>query len=101
MTSGARENPIQVLRSFLEATGAQELLVQDVSCSDLGLAAGDPPQGLSPYPQAWPLDLLEWALAAFSRTLGSAGHQSPGTVMEAGEAGKLGCFLALSLPPGF
>lgn len=43
--------------------------------SDLGLAASDPLQGLSPYPQAaWALDLLEWAVVASSGVLGSTGN---------------------------
>lgn len=47
--------------------------------SDLGLAASDPPQGLSPYPQAWALDLLEWVVAVSSRALGSAGEWTAAT----------------------
>lgn len=63
MTSGARGNPIQVPRSSLEAAGARELWAEDVTYSDLGLAARDQPQGLPPYSQPWALDLLEWAVA--------------------------------------
>ena len=103
MTSGARGSPIQVPRSSLEAAGARDWWAKDMPYSYLGLADRDPSQGLSSFPQAWALDLLEWAVAASSGALRSAatGLQPPGTVWGAEQAGKLGCFLALSLPLGF
>ena len=48
--------------------------------SDLRLAASNPPQGLSPYPQAaWALDLLEWTVVASSGVLGSSGNWTAAT----------------------
>lgn len=79
MISGARGSPIQVPRSSLEAAGARERWARDMPYSDLGLASRDPPQGLSPFPHAWSLDLLEWAVATSSGALESFGAWTAAT----------------------
>uniref|UniRef100_A0A8C0ALN3 2-aminoethanethiol dioxygenase n=1 Tax=Bos mutus grunniens TaxID=30521 RepID=A0A8C0ALN3_BOSMU len=73
MTSGARGSLIQVPRSSLEAAGARKRWAEHLPYSDLGLAGRDPITRAFFLPPAWVLDLLEWAVAASSGVLGSAG----------------------------
>lgn len=72
---------------------------RNVTYSDLGLAARDQPQGLPPFSQPWALDLLEWAVALPLEPWEAlaTGLPPPGMVTGVGLAGRLGCFLALSL----
>lgn len=73
MTSGVRGSLIQVPRSSLEAAGALKRWAEHLPYSDLGLAGRDPITRAFFLPPAWVLDLLEWAVAASSGVLGSAG----------------------------
>lgn len=95
MTSGARENPIQVPRSSLEATGAQEQWAEDVpypTTRAVSLSTPDPGRWIY-WNEQQPLPRQPWEARA-------TGQQPPGTVMGAEWAGRLDCFLVPSLPLG-